>query len=87
MESLLSEIQSSRQQVKKERGRVLNKLDDLIAEATQSAEFIEANQEDQRACNQRLVQCVRKGQANFKKVVNLNKNYYDVLSRQSKSIV
>ena len=60
---------------------LLAKLDELIGDATKAKEAIEARRDDPRAANQQLVQCVKRGQDSFKKVVNLNKNYYDVLSR------
>jgi len=81
MEELASEIRSSRLQVKKEQGRILLKIDELIADATQARNAIVARVDDPRAVGGQLVACVRRGQDNFKKVVNLNKNYYDVLSR------
>lgn len=61
---------------------MLLKIDDLIGEANKAKEAIEQNVgKDPRASNAALVQCVKKGQDNFKKVVNLNKNYYDTLSK------
>ena len=87
MHALLSEIETSRKQIKKEQGRILNKIDSLIADSISTKEEIKAKLTDAKAVNQELVRCVKRGQENFKKVVNLNKNYYDVLSRQSKSIV
>ena len=86
MKALLSEIDLSRKQIKKEQGRIINKIDSLIADAVSTKQEIEASLTDVKAVNQELVRCVKRGQENFKKVVNLNKNYYDVLSRQSKSI-
>ena len=86
MKALLSEIDLSRKQIKKEQGRIINKIDSLIADAVSTKQEIETSLTDVKAVNQELVRCVKRGQENFKKVVNLNKNYYDVLSRQSKSI-
>ena len=86
MEDLVSEIESSHRQVKKEQGRLLNKLDDLIADAQKTQTNVEQSLGEQRACNSHLVSCVKRSQDSFKKVVNVNKNYYDVLSKQSKGL-
>ena len=58
----------------------------MIADANKAKNSIEGQLSDQKAVNKQLVHCVKRGQESFKKIVNLNKNYYDVLSKQSKGI-
>ena len=69
MEGLVSEIEQSHVQVKKCQGRLMGKIDELIAEATKAKDQIDlkaaavaAATPDQSAVNQSLVQYVKRGQ-------------------------
>ena len=46
MDSIVSEIQQSRKQVRKEQNRLLHKLDELISDANKTKEEIEENIQD-----------------------------------------
>ena len=61
MKALLSEIDLSRKQIKKEKGRIINKIDSLIADAVSTKQEIEASLTDVKAVNQELVRCVKRG--------------------------
>lgn len=61
MKALLSEIDLSRKQIKKEQGRIINKIDSLIADAVSTKQEIEASLTDVKAVNQELVRCVKRG--------------------------
>ena len=76
MEGLVSEIELSHSQVKRCQGRLMSKIDELIAEATKAKDQIDLKvaSSDTKAVNQHLVQYVKRGQHNFKKVVNTNKD-------------
>ena len=61
MKALLSEIDLSRKQIKKEQGRIINKIDSLIADSVSTKQEIEASLTDVKAVNQELVRCVKRG--------------------------
>ena len=61
MKALLSEIDLSRTQIKKEQGRIINKIDSLIADSVSTKQEIEASLTDVKAVNQELVRCVKRG--------------------------
>ena len=64
----------------------MKKIDQLIGEATKAKDQIEQKQDDKKAVNSYLTGYVKKGQDIFKRIVGQNKDYYDLLSKQTKQI-
>ena len=86
MQELYDKIEKNHAEAKQERTKLTNKLDQLIGEVTKARDQIGTVFDDKKHVNQIHTCGVKKSQEIFKRIVSLNKDYYDVLSRQTKEI-
>ena len=86
MQELYDKIEKNHQEAIEERNKLSSKLDQLIGEVTKARDQIQQSQDDRPRTNQIHTSSVKKSQEIFKRIVSLNKDYYDVLSRQTKEI-
>ena len=86
MQELYDKIEKNHAEAKQERTKLTNKLDQLIGEVTKARDQIGTVLDDKKHLNQIHTSSVKKSQEIFKRIVSLNKDYYDVLSRQTKEI-
>ena len=81
MEQLKVKLEQNNKSVAKERRRILTRLDELIFDAEQTTAKLKEIKSDEQKVDEELVGYVLRGQDKFKRIVNLNKDYYHTLSK------